>query len=287
MLALDVLYWACLFLGAAYVLMTLALGGVSHLVQSVVHHLDLGGGSDIGADISGGDSAHVDVGTIDVAHSTDFGGLDHGPADTGGIDVGHEGFAGHEAGNAGPGEHGTADAGGVSSHGDHGHHGNGHLNVWAFLNPTMASSFLIGFGGGGVISRITGAGVLPSMACAGLCGGLLYSYVWWIITKFFGGAQASSHTRRSQLVGLQGTSLTSIRSDRPGMIAVVVTGSRETFRAVSSQEDEIPPGVPVQICHVERDKVWVTRAGTRDAVSGDKTREKESDRLFIEPRKER
>jgi len=133
------------------------------------------------------------------------------------------------------------------------------FNPWAFLNPTMVSSFLIGFGGAGVLSRGTGAGSLVSIACAGVTGSLLYSYTRWIIVRLFGGAQASSHTRTAQLVGLRGVAITPITADRPGMIALTAGGSRQTFRALAEDAETIPTGTEVCIRRVERDKVWVAR----------------------------
>ncbi len=287
MYALDVLYWLALFLGLSYIGLTLALGGLSHVIGSVHHALDAGGDAasvgDVGQlDASHGDFGHVDSVQADVGHvdagpadlgHSDFGHveLDHGPmgfghADGGSADLGdaggdvpgqvHGGVATGEATHVTPGH----DMGGAVDHAHTTDHGHGqHFNLLAFLNPTMASSFLIGFGGGGVLSRVSGAGVLPSMACAGVSGSLLYWYARWLIVRVFGAAQASSHTRRADLVGLCGTVIAPIEGSRPGMITLIIAGSRQTFRAVSSDGMAIPVGSAVRIRHASRDAVIVSR----------------------------
>jgi len=260
---LDVIYWACLFLGAAYFTLTLAVSGISHVVSSIEGALDATGGHGAGVHVDGAGVGHADVGHVDAGHAHfDHGDMGHFDTSHGEVDgsghVAHEGGAdmGQEAGHAADG-HATGD-----SHAEHGHHhgGDHHVfNPWAFLNPTMVSSFLIGFGGAGVLSRGTGAGSLVSIACAGVTGSLLFSYTRWIIVRLFGGAQASSHTRTAQLVGLRGVAITPIAPDRPGMIALTIGGSRQTFRALAEDAETISTGTEICIRRVERDKVWVTR----------------------------
>jgi membrane protein implicated in regulation of membrane protease activity len=133
------------------------------------------------------------------------------------------------------------------------------VNVLAFLNPTMASSFLIGLGGGGVLSRVSGAGALPSLACASVGGGLCYYWAWWLIVRFFGGAQLSSHTRRTDLVGVRAQVTAPIEGSRPGMIAFTIAGSRQTARAITSEDDTITVGSAVRIRRINKDAVVVSR----------------------------
>lgn len=291
---LDVIYWACLFLGAAYFTLTLAVSGISHLVSSIGGALDASGEAGTGTHVDGADLGHADAGHGafehgDVGHfdTADAGHFDaaHASMD-GSADLGHGGGAemGHEAGPSADGHAAT------DTHAHHGHHAGGDhhvFNPWAFLNPTMVSSFLIGFGGAGVLSRGTGAGSLVSIAFAGVAGSLLYSYTRWIIVRLFGGAQASSHTRTAQLVGLRGVAVTQIAPDRPGMIAVTVGGSRQTFRALAQDPETIPTGTEVCIRRVERNKVWVTRLPN---LQRDVSRVPEvhvHERLSSEPERER
>jgi len=169
-------------------------------------------------------------------------------------------------------DHGQADS--AHSQSEHGleavhvGHGHGHaadadegsrFNLLAFLNPTMASSFLIGFGGGGVVSRLSGAGAVPSIACAGVSGSLLYYYAHWLIMRVFAAAQASSHTRLDDLLGRPATVIAPIEGTHAGMVALVVGGSRQTFRALSSEGEVIPVGTSVRVRRVKRDTVLVTR----------------------------
>lgn len=281
MFAVDVLYWASLFLGASYVALTLALGGVSHILGSVQHAFDTGdagAGADIGHVDTSGDIGHADIGHADVGHAdighADFGQADvgHGVTDTGhadlgGGDAGHVDL-GHDAGDPGyhAGDLGHDPSGADAGHADVGHAGHAdhgapvkHVNILAFLNPTMASSFLVGFGGVGVLSRVTGAGMLPSMAYAGLGGGIFYYSAWWTIVRFFGGAQSSSHTRRRDLIGVRATVTAPIEGSRPGMIAYTLAGSRQVRRAVTYENESLPVGEAVRIRRLTGDSALVSR----------------------------
>lgn len=259
---LDVLYWFLLFLGAFYIIMTMTLSGVSHLLGS------LGGSDATGHVDAGGEVGHADAGALDGGfdHAAEVGHLDAG--DVGGH-VGHADAGGVDAGDAG-GDVGHTDAG-DAAHADHGtHHGHsGGANLLAFLNPTMLSGFFIGFGGGGVLSRVSGAGALPSLACAGLGGGLLYAYVRWLILRVFVAANASSHTRSGELVGRTGTVGVAVGKERTGMVTLIVGGSRESFRALSDSDETIPAGAEVRVRAVNRGTLIVTRVRRMDKNTGE------------------
>ncbi|MBM3495923.1 MAG: hypothetical protein FJX72_16600, partial [Armatimonadetes bacterium] len=159
MIGLDVLYWACLFLGASYIVLTMALGGVSHIASQMHLGGDIGDVGDAGTVGDAGDFGHVDAG--------DFGHADAG-GDFGHADAGH-GAVGHaDGGNAG----GSADAGGLAH--DGAHRGGHSLNLLAFLNPMLATGFLFGFGGVGVLARAAQLMPLPSLGWAAAGGGSLY-----------------------------------------------------------------------------------------------------------------
>lgn len=316
MYALDVLYWTSFFLGASYIVLTMALGGVSHLVSTLHGAFDGGGDAattdGVGADLAHSDVGHVDVGSADFGHAEighgDFGHADVGHGDFGHTDLGHADFghldAGHGEGlhadyghgDAGSGElgHEASDLGhSGASHAHHvagphsphhGHHGGeghhaSHFSLWALLNPTMVSGFLLGFGGGGVLSRVTGAGILPSIACAGLGGSLLYGSARWLIVHVFGGAQASSHTRRMEIVGCRGTVVAPIAGNRPGMIAITLGGSRQTFRAISAGGEEISTGTCVRVRRVARDAVVVSPLNSAPGEAARLVRGEDKNRL--------
>lgn len=126
----------------------------------------------------------------------------------------------------------------------------------------MMSCFLVGFGGAGVLSRLSGAGFLPSLACGGVSGSMLYYYAWWLIVRVFGGAQASSHVRRSDLVGVRAEVMAPIAGTRPGMIAYTVAGQRQTARAIAEAGEELPVGTSVRIRKLSRDTAEVVRIET-------------------------
>ncbi|NUQ71455.1 MAG: hypothetical protein HUU17_11630 [Chthonomonadales bacterium] len=243
---LDILYWASLFLGGAYFALTLALGGLSHLVSRVEHTFDIHHESAGGLEV--GDHA---------AHGSDCVHLDHGHATDPGHVLHHDHIGTHADVDHGAGHHDAGD------HGVDTHRGPGHgINLLAFLNPTMISCFLVGFGGAGVLSRLSGAGFLPSLACGGVSGSMLYYYAWWLIVRVFGGAQASSHVRRSDLVGVRAEVMAPIAGTRPGMIAYTVAGQRQTARAIAEAGEELPVGTSVRIRKLSRDTAEVVRIET-------------------------
>jgi membrane protein implicated in regulation of membrane protease activity len=278
-MGLDVLYWACLFLGSSYLLLSVALGGVSHLAAQISGSLGGGEGADIGHAGDTGDFGHADVGHADFGHAdvghAEFGHSDFGHADVGHADVGHSDFghsdfghadAGNADGGADAGHAETADAGGEAHSGEHGA-GHGHhdaapgVKLLSFLSPILATGFLVGFGGTGVLARLAKMPPIPSLAWAAAGGAMLYYVAWWVIHDVFGGAQASSHTRRGDLVGHSGRVTAPIEGLRPGMICLVIAGSRQSVPAITDEGVAIPVGATVRIRRISGTTAVVARVG--------------------------
>lgn len=266
MTGLDVLYWGSLFLGGSYLLLSVALGGLSQLASQMHGAFDGADAGDIG---HVGDAGHVgDVGHVD-------GGVDIGHAD--GVDVGHA-DGGVDIGHADGVDLGHADGGADIGHADgHAHTGEAHashdgdgempagLKLLTFLSPVLMSGFLLGFGSAGVLARLAKLPHVPSFAWAAAGGVALYYIGWWIVHDVFGGSQASSHTKQDELTGRTGLVIAPISGTRPGTICYTIAGARQSISAIAQDDVEIPVGAKVVIRRVAGRKAVVSRVGSDDA----------------------
>jgi len=229
---LDILFWACLMLGGGYTLFTLLMGGFSHAVGHAAHI---------------GDALHV-------PHIHDL--------------VGH-GHAGEAAG--GHASH-ASQAGHVdSAH----HHGDSHqqleseggrFNVFQYLNPMSVAGFLLGFGGGGIVSGLLfpGGSSGARLVSGALSGWALWLIAYLIATRLFGDAEGTSHNRREDVIGLRATVNAPISGLRPGMVSYVVGGTRQSLRAVTDDEESIPVGAQVRIRRITNNTANVMRIDSPD-----------------------
>ncbi len=273
MTGLDVLYWASLFLGGSYLVLSVALGGLSQLASQIHgaiggdagdtgHVGDTGHAGDIGHADAGADIGHADVGHADV-------GADIGHADIG-HDLGHDlgADAGHDVGHdLGGHDGGSGDADGSHSHGDaHADHDvPPGLKLLTFLSPVLASGFLAGFGGAGVLARLAKLATIPSFAWAMAGGVVLYYIGWWVVHDVFGASQASSMTKRDELTGRTGLVMAPINGSRPGMIYYTIAGTRQSIPAICEEGLTIPVGARVYIRRVAGKNAVVSRVGGDDA----------------------
>jgi hypothetical protein len=79
------------------------------------------------------------------------------------------------------------------------------------------------------------------------------------IFKFVGASQASSHYREDDVLGLRGQVTAPIRGSQPGMVACVVAGRRQQFRAITEEEEPIPMGAAVRIRTIHNNTAKVIR----------------------------
>ena len=247
---LDIFYVVALLLGGGYSLLSVLMGGVSHVAGYL---------GNIGGDAMG----HVGhVGGDAMGHVGQVGHGDVGP-------VGDAG-AGHTPGAAG--HHGHVDLGHHGHHADSAHHGSdqgdsgdsedsaGRINLLAYLSPTLLAGLLLGVGTGGVASRMAGAQPAPSLAFAGGGGLLLWGSAYLIVTKLFGGSQASSHVQRDAVVGMPARVVVPIAGSKPGMISLVLAGTHQTLRAISDDGQPIAAGTDVRVRRIVGGTATVTRS---------------------------
>lgn len=238
---LDIVFWACLMLGGAYTVVTLLMGGISHASGHVGHIGD----------------------TLHIPHVGDM--------------LGH-----HHAGHIGPAHGGHAHAGsGHATHADSAHHaaqlstdsqnqtsqhlemhvhadGDG-FNIFQYLNPMSVAGFLLGFGGSGVASRMLGAHPAAATLYGLAGGGGMWLLAYLVIAKVFGASEGTSHNVREELIGTRAQVTSRIAGSQPGMVAYIVSGARQSLRAVSDDDDPIPVGAAVRIRRIESNTARVTR----------------------------
>jgi len=121
------------------------------------------------------------------------------------------------------------------------------------------ASFLAGFGWAGILSRMLGAGVIGSTLWAGLGGWLTWLMTYSLVMSMFSKAGASSHYRSEDVVGIRGNVTTPIDGMRPGMVSYTMSGTHQTIRAISEDNEQIPSGVEVRIRKIENQMAHVVR----------------------------
>jgi membrane protein implicated in regulation of membrane protease activity len=224
-------------LGGAYTVVTLLMGGISHASGHVGHIGD----------------------TLHIPHVGDMLGHHH----VGHIGPAHGGHSGHTT-HADSGHHtghGNSDAQiAARQHVELHVHGEGDgFNIFQYLNPMSVAGFLLGFGGSGVASRMLGAHPTTATLCGLAGGGGLWLLAYLVITRVFGASEGTSHNKREELIGTRAQVTALIAGSQPGMVAYVVSGSRQSLRAVSDDDDPIPVGAAVRIRRIESNTARVTR----------------------------
>ncbi len=179
-------------------------------------------------------------------------------------------FGGGTGGDVG---HGGVDAGGgdvYAGAGDIGHdvtHDTGQIvdatderrRAFSACSPTIVSSFMAGFGVGGLVLQRgyqwDQGSLLPAAG-----GGLAFAYVLMaVFNKLTAAASGSSHAMVRELIGAQAEVTTPIGADLPGEIAYVLKGSRFSRSAHSADGRAIARGQKVTIEAIEGNKTYVLK----------------------------
>ncbi|MEP6754785.1 MAG: NfeD family protein [Chthonomonadales bacterium] len=156
--------------------------------------------------------------------------------------------------------HGHADAAHGDQHtADSNTEAQSRFNILNFLNPMAVASFLLGFGGVGVIARMLGTHQKPSLLFAAAAGWGLWLVSYLIVTRIFGNAEGTSHNTWADVIGLPATVTVPIQGLKSGTVAYVVGGTRQTARAVCDDEDLIPTGSTVRIKTIANHTATVVR----------------------------
>lgn len=246
---IDIIYWICLALGGMYTVITVLMGGLSHVAG---HAGEIGHALHLPQLTHHGPAGHVGPAAIDHgSHAGSHPGVHSGSA-----------HGGHHAGNghvhAEPGQDGRT-GGHLDVHVHPEHAAGGGFNLLAYLNPMSVAGFLLGFGGAGAASRVLGAPVDASLLYSGAGGLGIYTGAYLILSKLFVNSQASSHTRREEIIGLRAKVTAPISGSLPGMVSYTIAGSRQSVSAITEDEDPIPVGAIVRIRRIEGHRAQVMR----------------------------
>jgi len=119
------------------------------------------------------------------------------------------------------------------------------------LSPTVISTFLTGFGGGGMLANSyfglsRGKGVVVAI----LTGVLLSGGTFGVLAILFKNTQAGSEYAIADMVGRIVQVITPIPENGTGEVAVVVKGTRINGPARSADGKGIPKNTPVTIMRV-------------------------------------
>ncbi len=119
------------------------------------------------------------------------------------------------------------------------------------LSPTVISTFLTGFGGGGMLANSyfglsLGQGVLVAI----LTGILLSGGTFGVLAVLFKNTQAGSEFAIGDMVGRVVQVITPIPENGTGEVAVIVKGTRTNGPARSADGKAVPKNAPVTIVRV-------------------------------------
>jgi membrane-bound ClpP family serine protease len=166
---------------------------------------------------------------------------------------------------------------GLAGHlfGDHG--GDVHMDVGTDLpisplSPTVISTFLTGFGGGGLLANSyfqlsVGKGVLAAL----LTGFLLSAGTWGALAVLFKNTQAGSEYSVDDMVGRVVQIITPIPEHGTGEVALIAKGTRIVGPAKSIDDKAIPRNTPVEVVRVVANIYYVRIAGQPGATAPDKS----------------
>jgi membrane-bound ClpP family serine protease len=119
------------------------------------------------------------------------------------------------------------------------------------LSPTVISTFLTGFGGGGMLANSyfglpLGKGVLVAL----LTGFVLSAGTFGVLAVLFKNTQAGSEFELGDMIGRSVEVITPIPANGTGEVAVVVKGTRVNGPARSVDGKAISRNMPVTVVRV-------------------------------------
>jgi len=157
---------------------------------------------------------------------------------------------------------------GLAGHFFDGDAGDAHMDVGTDLpisplSPTIISTFLAGFGGGGLLANSyfqisLGRGV----AVALLTGVLLSGGTFAVLTLLFKNTQAGSEYSLNDMVGKVVQVITPIPENGTGEVAMIAKGTRVVGPARSEDGKAIPRNSAVEIIRVVGSLYYVSRSGS-------------------------
>jgi membrane protein implicated in regulation of membrane protease activity len=242
MAALTTVYWLCFGFGLVYVVISAALGAISHGLAG-------GGGQDVDAS---GHSFEAAGHSFEAAgHDVDAGGVD---ADADGGELASADLSTDDA----AGTAGYAEGAGHADHVGHGAQYDTHvMPSFSPFSPLSVAGFLAAFGGAGLAASEM---ALPPLATLGIAagGGLAMGYLLYLlIGKLLFSMQGSSEAHQADMLGLEAEVLTPVEHELSGEIAYVLQGTRYTAPARLVRAGRIEKREFVRIKEIKDNIVYV------------------------------
>ena len=130
------------------------------------------------------------------------------------------------------------------------------------FSPTVLASFVMAFGGFGIIFHQIPATRSPwfSAPLALLGGFVMSALLLWLLRQLFSKTQSSSESKVASLAGLVATIVCPIPEHGVGEIAYVQAGTRYTAPARAENGVAIAAGQSVKITRVVGSQFYVTQA---------------------------
>ena len=240
MAALTTVYWLCFGLGLVYVVVSAALGAISHGLEGAdaEHDFDAGG-HDLDASGHEFDVGSFDVGDVDTDLDVDF---DADAGELASADLSMD--SGVETGHVDGAVHGA----------DYDTHV---MPSFSPFSPLSIAGFLAAFGGAGLVATGLEAHPLVALGIA-TGGGLVMGYLlYMLIGKFLFSMQGSSEAHQADMLGLEAEVLTPVEHGMSGEIAYILDGTRYTAPARLATDGRIEKRETVRIKAVRGNIVYV------------------------------
>lgn len=141
-------------------------------------------------------------------------------------------------------------------------HSGGHSPDLANFNPfslVSISSFLAAFGGGGILSMISGAGLAISLLTALAAGIVMAVFFWLVVGKWLFSLQGTSQARDLDMLGMEAEVITPLAHDKTGEIAYNLRGTRFTSPARLNTEGSVGRNEKVRIRMKKDNTVYVEK----------------------------
>ena len=136
--------------------------------------------------------------------------------------------------------------------------GDGFENGLFFLKPSILASFLVVFGGAGLIAESRTIGIV-AIGVAALCAFAVTFVIYRFVIIPLHRAQSTSVVEKQSLIGHDAIVIERISQGQYGKISFSIHGNRHSAPAKSEDGNEILRNQAVQITYIDKNTYYVKR----------------------------